>query len=247
MGMEEIKTVKKRRAKRKPLLRMAQEKAVVVKTELPEELEMFWDNETEKAWRNLNPKNQKFFLKWVSNGNRGADAYRSVYNPLASDNVASVGACQILRNNSLSIFLDRLADNNKLELLKAKKVYLDGMKAFKPVWNPEKDSALDVEDHKTRRECADSLMKLNGQLVEISQKKVDVNVHMSNEFTQNLYTMVNGLSPGKPYSIPDTKAGKVEKVISPRIEMIAAEEPKEFDTFSNQNAVLLDMRDIDET
>jgi len=132
----------------------------------PEGLDGLWDEDTEKAWKKLNPKQQKFLQEWLTNGNHGSNAYRASYNELASDSIAASCASQYLRSPHISVFVNKMCDNNKQELFLAKKVYLEGMKAFKPVFNPEGDSALDVHDHLTRKSCADSLMKLNGEYIE---------------------------------------------------------------------------------
>jgi len=142
------------------------------KKKTPEGLDGLWDEDTETAWRKLNPRQQKFLQAYLTNGNAGSEAYRTAYKCLSNDSTVAVMASNLLRTVNIAPFLEKLADTNKADFLLAKKVYREGMNAFKPVWNPEGDSALDIPDHMTRKANADSIMKLNGEYVEKS--KIDI-------------------------------------------------------------------------
>ena len=145
----------------------------------PEELEHIWDEDTQEAWGNLNQNRRAFLVAFMTNGTNGSQAYRKVYNPSANDSVASSGASQIMTNSDILVFIDKLLNNSKIEMFKAKKVYLEGMEAFKPIFGKDSDGQPekieDLPDHKIRRECADSLMKLNGELTDRTENNLTIN------------------------------------------------------------------------
>jgi hypothetical protein len=141
----------------------------------PEELESFWDEDVSDAWANLKPKQQIFVKSYLINGNNAAEAYRQSYNPLAIDKYAASLGYQVMISKYIKAILGKLAKNAEMDLLTCRTTYLRGINAFKPVFNPEGDSALEVEDHPTRIKAADSLAKLNGFLIDKSNAELTVN------------------------------------------------------------------------
>jgi hypothetical protein len=149
---------------------------MAVKTKLPTDLSEIWDDEAHEAWGSLRPKHQEFFVHWVNLNFNATKAYLAAYNKLASNDVARATGAQLLANPCIQILCAKLSQTRHSDLLSIKRVYHDGMEAFKPVFNPEGDSALDVEDHPTRIKAADSLARLNGELVE---RSLNLNLNVS--------------------------------------------------------------------
>jgi len=139
----------------------------------PEELESVWDKETAEAWAKLNPKQQKFLIQWLSNGYNASEAYRVVYNKDAENLVAAACGSRTLSSANIQTICGKMTNNNKTELISIKKVFTDALTAETPIFG---DGAhiMDIEDHKTRILAANSLAKLNGELIDKSEKEVKV-------------------------------------------------------------------------
>ena len=142
----------------------------MAKKKTPEGLDGLWDDDTEKAWKAMNPKHQSFLQEYLTNGNVGSDAYRKAYDSLSNPNVVSTCASQLLRTPNIAIFLDRLADSNKADLVYAKIKLRAAMEAFKPVYGKDSEGQPekieDIPDHKIIIDATDKLMKLNGEYIE---------------------------------------------------------------------------------
>ena len=157
----------------------ATKKALKIKEVTPDGLDGLWDEDTEIAWKKLTPKQQKFLQEWLTNGNNGTKAYQVVYNDLANDNVSSSSANQLLRNINIGVFLDKMCDSNKSDLVLAKTKLRAAMDAYKPVYGKDSqgqpEKIEDIPDHKTIIDATNSLMKLNGEYIEKGESNVQIN------------------------------------------------------------------------
>jgi len=135
----------------------------------PEELEDIWDKEVSESWKNLNPKQQKFLVQWLSNGYNASQAYRDVYNDLANNPTAAACGSRTLSNANIQTICGKLGNDNKTELILIKKAYKDALTAETPIFG-DGQKIMDIEDHKTRILAANSLAKLNGELLEKADK-----------------------------------------------------------------------------
>jgi hypothetical protein len=133
--------------------------------EAPEELAGIWDEEIKAAFADLREKQQKFLLAYVREGN-GAEAYRQVYNPLASNHLAAACASQILSSIALKAILRRLADTRAEDMLLVKATFKEASEtAIKPVYGKDEEGqpikVEDIPDHDIRVRAADKLAKLS--------------------------------------------------------------------------------------
>ena len=131
----------------------------------PEELEDIWDAEVSESWNKLTPQKQQFLVQWLSNGYNASQAYKDVYNGEAKDTVAAASGHRMLSNVYIQTICGKLSNNNKTELISIKKVFTDALTADTPIFG-DGNHIMDVEDHKTRILAANSLAKLNGELLE---------------------------------------------------------------------------------
>jgi len=129
----------------------------------PEELENIWNTEIAEAWTNLKPKHQTFLVTYINVQFNGSEAYRQVYNQLASDKVAAASAARILVNANMQAIFKAFTGNKALDLIKIKKAFDDALEATTPHFSGDQHVG-DYDDHKTRILAANSLAKLNGEL-----------------------------------------------------------------------------------
>jgi len=139
----------------------------------PNELEDIWDEEISEHWLKLNPKQQKFLVQWLSNGYNASQAYKDVYNENAEDLVAAASGSRALSSVNIQAICGKMSNNNKTELISIKKVFTDALTAETPIFG-DGNHIMDIDDHKTRILAANSLAKLNGELIEKSEKVVKV-------------------------------------------------------------------------
>lgn len=208
----------------------------------PEELEDIWDKDTAEVWGTLRTTQQKFFVEYIANGGNAKQAYLKEINHLATDDVAKSAGPRMLASVGLSKLLRKMSDNRAYELVAIKKVYLDGMEAYKPHYGKDDDGQPekieDVPDHMTRKSCADSLAKINGELIERSEK--NVKVHNTLIINEAQRTDINSflVKTGQP---PLVKPVEVKPVI---IEDVVEEEEKVeevfFGSFGDTKTEMLD-------
>lgn len=131
----------------------------------PEELACIWDDEIKTAFAALREKQQKFLVTYVREGN-AAEAYRQVYNPMASDRLSSAAGSQALASISLKAILRRLADTRMEDLLIVRETFKEAAtKAVKPVYAKDADGqpekVEDIPDYDIRVKAGDRLARLN--------------------------------------------------------------------------------------
>ena len=162
----------------------------------PEELESVWDIETAECWSNLNPKQQDFFIAWLNNGYNASEAHRAVYDKLASNPVAAACGSRRLSSANIQAIARKLSENKGTELLLVKKAYIDALGAETPIFG-DGEKIMDLEDHKTRISAAEKLAKLNGELVEKSERKIEgsLEVNQAQVNDMNLYLEKIGQPP----------------------------------------------------
>ena len=131
----------------------------------PTELDHIWNQEISEAWSSLNPKQQNFFIEWLNNGYNASQAYRKVYNELANDKTAGAAGSRMLGNVSIQTICAFLSNYKESDIHLIHKAYREGLEANKTVFS-KNDEPLEIEDHQTRIKAADSLAKLNGQLID---------------------------------------------------------------------------------
>lgn len=131
----------------------------------PEEMAGIWDEEIKAAFAALREKQQKFLVAYVREGN-AAEAYRQVYNPFASDHLASSCGSQALATNGIKAILRRLADTRMEDLLLVRQTFKEAaMKAVKPIYAKDADGqpekVEDLPDYDIRVKAGDRLARLN--------------------------------------------------------------------------------------
>lgn len=117
----------------------------------PKELVNIWSPTTKEAWDNLNPKQQAFITEWVNNGLNATNAYTATYNDKATNGVARASGSRILADLNIQKIIGALAETNKTDLYKIKNVYAN---------------AMDSDNEAIQLKGADSLAKLNGELID---------------------------------------------------------------------------------
>lgn len=131
----------------------------------PDELAGIWDDEIKTAFAALRIKQQKFLCAYIREGN-AAEAYRQVYNPLASDHLASSCGSQALATNGIKPILRRLADTKWEDLILVRNTFKEAAtKAVKPIYAKDADGqpekVEDIPDYDIRVKAGDRLARLN--------------------------------------------------------------------------------------
>jgi len=145
------------------------------KTNAPDELSGIWTDEIAAIFKGLQPKQRDFIIEYIKCG-VGAEAYRRVYNPLASDPLAAASASQILSNINISSILSQFVTNKTEALFLVQKVYADAMyTATKPIFGKDDLGqpilVMEQPDHAIRVKAAEASAKLHGlnQPTEVKQ------------------------------------------------------------------------------
>ena len=110
-----------------------------------------WSQESQEVWANLKPIQQEFLTEWISNGFNGSQAYKTIYNDKANDGVARVGGSQVLASTNVKKIVEEMSKTNAEELILIKKVYI---------------KSLDSDNESIQLKGAESLAKLNGELID---------------------------------------------------------------------------------
>jgi len=150
------KAVKKKISRRKVIKRKPSPEPKLIT-----EIEDMWDDEENETWGNLNPRQQKFFIAYLNNNFNSAGAYKTAYNPKASNEVAASCGFRMLINADIQTLCGNLTRTRKSDLLLIQKTLYCAMKAENIAGQP---------DHSIRRMAAMDLAKLNGELSEKSKQ-----------------------------------------------------------------------------
>lgn len=110
-----------------------------------------WNAQTKEAWDSLKFSQQEFLIEWISNGYNAKQAYLKTYNDKASKEVAAVSGNQILSSINVVKILEQLTKTNAKDLVLIKNVYT---------------RALDSDNESIQLKGAESLAKLNGELID---------------------------------------------------------------------------------
>lgn len=132
----------------------------------PEQLEQVWDEKISTAFHTLEPRQQKFILKYLECLN-GAEAYRHAYNELAKDAVAAASASRLLTNVNVKTILTCFMDTKDEDFFLIRNTYKSAAEqAIKPIYGKDSDGQPikieDLPDHDTRIKGAQALAKLHG-------------------------------------------------------------------------------------
>jgi heterodisulfide reductase subunit B len=133
--------------------------------------------EAQKTWTKLSPKQQGFVAEWLNNDYNQTKAYHTIYNKLASENVASSTGYQVLRSTKIQAFLKQYFTEDISSIAKAKKRLSDGLDANKVVFS-KSDELLDVADMPERRKSAVEILKLAGESPEDDKTPIEVKIEI---------------------------------------------------------------------
>lgn len=119
------KAVKKKKAKRKAIKKT--KAAAPPAVSVPDEMEYFWDKETEDAWNNICFNHRRFFVEWIRQGFNGTKAYAITY-PGAGVNTCRNKACYILAKPDVMRIRAQIIATPNWELELAHDIHIDAMK-----------------------------------------------------------------------------------------------------------------------
>lgn len=124
-----------------------------------------WEDEIAEAYKALSEKHQRFLLAYLRTGN-AAEAYRKVYNPLASPHLASVCGNSVLSSAGMERILQCFVQQRTADLLLVKKTFREMAEASKPNWiqdpvTKDWENTGDEPDWKARKDGADGLARLD--------------------------------------------------------------------------------------
>lgn len=104
----------------------------------PEELQDVWTEEAQAAYTSLLPKQQEFLLEYIRSKFVGMKAYRKVYNPLASDEVARSCASRMLTNVNVRVILKLFQDTAIEDMFLVRNTFKEAAEsAFKPIYGKD--------------------------------------------------------------------------------------------------------------
>lgn len=134
--------------------------------DIPEELNAVWDDGIAKTFQAMPPKHQTFLLAYVKCWNAAA-SYRQSHNPLASDTVSSANGSRLVANDSISLILQKFANNKTEALFLVQKTYNDAAReATKPIFGKDDLGqpilVMEQPDYAVRVKAAEAIAKLHG-------------------------------------------------------------------------------------
>lgn len=100
---------------------------------IPDELDTIWNSEVAEVFANMRPKHQEFLIAYLQLGN-AAKAYRTAYNPNASNHMAAVSGSKLLTTVGISAILSKFNDRKTEALFVANRIYFDMAEAVQPEW-----------------------------------------------------------------------------------------------------------------